>query len=283
MSRRSHLRWRLKKARADFSDLIGRAFTYAHPTLGRFVYHPSDWISRRVLLYGDFEAPELEFARERSEAGGVVLDVGANVGLYTVVCARAAGARGRVIAVEPGPQTFAKLRATCARLGLKNVRLVHAAAGPASGTARLVIKSDRGDVLQHLVDDRAEPDHATADVPMVRLDDVCAADVESIVLMKIDVEGHETGALAGAERILANRRVVLIVEFLPSGLTAAGSSAAELWSLLERTHRCTASFHNGRSVIPSLATIASLPEHESCNTCWLPVASLGASPDGAAA
>jgi FkbM family methyltransferase len=235
-----------------------------------------------VLLYGDFEAAELEFARERSVAGGVVLDVGANVGLYSVVCARAAGARGRVIAIEPGPHTFAKLRATCASLDLQNVRPVHAAAGPVSGTARLVIKSDRGDVLQHLVDARAEPGQITADVPMVRLDDVCAADIESIVLMKIDVEGHETGALAGAERILSNRRVALIVEFLPSGLTAAGSSAADLWALLERTHRCTSSFHNGRALTPSLTTIESLTGDESCNTCWLPLMSLGASPGGAA-
>ena len=119
--RLSHLRWRLRKARAAVADRFDCGFTYVHPTVGRFVYHPSDWISRRLFLYGDFEAPELQFARDHASAGGLVLDVGANVGLYATACARAVGARGRVIAVEPGPDTFAKLSDTCAWLGLSNV------------------------------------------------------------------------------------------------------------------------------------------------------------------
>ena len=203
-----------------------------------------------MFLYGDFEAPEMQFARERASVGGLVLDVGANVGVYATACARVVGAGGRVIAVEPGPETFAKLRDTCAWLGLSNVETVHAAAGPTNGTARFVIKPDH-DVLQHLVDARADAPDDAIEVRMVRLDDLCAENAGAVVLMKMDVEGHEVGALAGAEKILANGRAALIVEFLPSGLAAAGASADHLWSLLARTHRCTGIFQqDGASLAP---------------------------------
>jgi hypothetical protein len=62
-----------------------------HPTVGRFVYHPSDYVSRRVFLHDNFEREELRFAIDRARAGGTILDVGANIGLYTVACAHAAG------------------------------------------------------------------------------------------------------------------------------------------------------------------------------------------------
>ena len=99
----AHLRWRLRQSRADSADRSGRPFRYMHPTVGRFVYHPSDYLSRRVFLHDNFEREELRFAIDRARAGGTILDVGANIGLYTVACAHAAGERGRLIALEPGP------------------------------------------------------------------------------------------------------------------------------------------------------------------------------------
>ncbi len=268
--RLSHLHWRFKKARADVADRIGRGFTYVHPTVGRFVYHPSDWISRKLFLYGDFEATEVQFARAQACAGGVVLDVGANVGLYTAACARAVGANGRVIAVEPGPKTFAKLTATCAWLGLSNVAPVHAAAGPTSGTACFVTK-DTHDVHQHLADARTAANDDTTEVQMVRLDDLCAPDVDAVVLVKIDVEGHEVGALRGAGRILANRRARLIVECYPAGLTAAGASSDELWATLSRTHTCLSVIAaDGTLRPPRRESVVARESDEAFNTLWSP-------------
>ncbi len=266
----SHLRWRLRKARADRADRGERSFTYTHRSAGRFVYHPSDWISRRMFLYGDFEGTELRFAREHSKPGTLVLDVGANIGLYTATCARAVGTSGQVIAVEPGPNTFTKLTTTCARLGLANVQLVQAAAGPVNGTGRLVTSDANHDVHQHLVDARTEAATTTTPVALVRLDDLCGDRAEAVALMKMDVEGHEPGALAGAERILANGHAALVVEFLASALSAAESSSSELWALLSRTHRCTGVIaQDSRALPPDLASILGRDD-EPFNTFWLP-------------
>ncbi len=223
-----------------------------------------------MFLYGDFEGTELRFAREHSRLGSLVLDVGANIGLYTAACARAVGTSGRVIAIEPGPNTFTKLRTTCARLGLSNVELVHAAAGPVNGEGRLVIGDASHDVHQHLVDARTDAAMATTPVAVVRLDDLCGDRTGAVALMKIDVEGHEVGALAGAARILANRHAALIVEFLASALVAAESSGTELWTLLSRTHRCTAVIGQDSSALsPELASVLGRAD-EPFNTFWLP-------------
>lgn len=233
-----HLKWMMRQVRADAADRSGRHFRYVHPLVGPFVYHPSDYLSRRLFLHNDFEQAELQYAIDRARAGGTILDVGANVGLYTAACARAVGDRGRVIALEPSPVTFQRLTATCSALGLSNVTLVEAAAGQISGTADLVSGRGSREVHQHLADVR---EYAAADrfpIQVRRIDDLCGAEVDRVTLLKIDVEGHEVSALAGAEQILSCRRASLIVEFYAAGLAAAGESPAALWSLLSRTHAC---------------------------------------------
>jgi len=245
-------------------------FEYDHPLIGPFIYHPSDYLSRRVFLY-DFELAELGFAMEHARAGGIILDVGANIGLYAVACARAAGTRGAVIAVEPGPRTFAKLTATCQRLGLSNVTALNVAAGARAGTAVLVNDRKGDDVHQHLADARPERGADRVTVETRRLDDVCG-DAAAVTLIKLDVEGHEVDVLAGAERILAHRRARLIVECYRAGLLAAGRSAGELWTVLSRTHQCLAVIAgDGSTRPPDRASLD--PDgaaEETFNTLWSP-------------
>lgn len=267
---RAHLRWLAREARADAADRDGVAFTFRHPAFGPLVYHPGDYLTRRIFLYDDFERAELQYAAAHAAAGGLILDVGANVGLYTVVCARAAGSRGRVIALEPGPATFAKLSSTCSRLQLSNVTLLPLAAGEAAGSAHLVDLGHGPDVQQHIA--RANDDrHAGTPVTVARLDDVCGADAGAVTLLKLDVEGHELAALRGAERILANGRAHLIVEFNASALEASGSSSRELWQRLSVTHDCVAAYDNGgRAVAPALESLVSAVPYDAFNTIWRP-------------
>jgi FkbM family methyltransferase len=269
---RAHVRWLAREARADAADRSGVPFVFRHPVLGAFVYHPGDYLTWRVFLHDDFERAELQAAAARAAAGGVIVDAGANVGVYTVACARAVGAKGRVIAIEPGPATFKKLSATCTRLRLSNVTLLPVAVGDAEGSARLVDLGRGLDVQQHLA--RAGDRRAGLPVRVQRLDDVCGAEAEAVTLLKIDVEGHETAALRGAPRILANGRAHLIVEFNPSALTAAASSPRELWELLSHTHACVAVYDGeGRALAPALATVAAAAEHDAFNAIWHPRAS----------
>jgi FkbM family methyltransferase len=265
---RAHVQWELKRSKADEADRQGHVFVYPHPHLGRFVYYPGDYLSRRIFLYDNFERAELQFAVDQARQGGTAIDAGANIGLYTVACATASEGRGRVVALEPGPATFAKLSETCRLLGLSNVTLLNVAAGGTNGPAFLVSAPGVDDVHQHLTDGRPHDASHLVEVQILRLDD--AADPDTVTLVKVDVEGHEFEALSGAARILENGRAQLVVEFFPSALEAAGSSAAALHELLSRTHDCTAIVRSDGTVLPGIFPFDLGPKEETFNTFWTP-------------
>ena len=268
---RAHLRWVIKKLRADLADRTNSAFCYVHPFVGRFVYHPSDWLSRRLWLYGDFEAREVRYAIHAAKRGGLILDVGANIGLYAVVCARAVRGQGRVLAFEPGVRTFEKLETTLGRLKLGNVVPLRTAVGPENGVARFLDSHNGMDVHQRLGSAASREGFQPVNVPIQRLDDLCGDEVEDVTLMKLDIEGHEIGALMGAEKILANGHVKLIVEFNPERLAEAGATVKELWDYLERTHLCTMVVgQDGAEKVPAAEALTAMDRQEMVNTFWAP-------------
>ncbi|MEA2863303.1 MAG: hypothetical protein QOC84_1259, partial [Bradyrhizobium sp.] len=70
-------------------------------------YHQASATERGALFNPDYNLEELEFLRAHTPAGGVFVDVGANVGTYALALARQVGAGGKVIAIEPHPVTQA--------------------------------------------------------------------------------------------------------------------------------------------------------------------------------
>jgi FkbM family methyltransferase len=262
-----HWAWVLRKQRASLANRLGRPFTYRHPVLGRFIYHPADDLSRHVLLH-EYESAALGFAAEQAGRGGVAVDVGANIGVFTAACARALGPGGRVVALEPAPATFEKLQITCARLKLQNVETLRVAAAGNAGRRPFVV-SGVHELRQHLAD-RRDAAAASVEVDTARLDDLCGGDVRAVCLLKIDVEGHECEVLAGAERILNNRRCGLIVEFFPAGLRAAGTSVDELWTMLARTHDCRGVVSADGASLPARPASIAGSSAEAFNSFWTP-------------
>jgi FkbM family methyltransferase len=155
-----------------------------------------------------------------------VVDVGANIGFFTIGFARFLSGSGRVIAVEPEAQNFSALQR---RIGLAHVgdRVIarHAAAADQSGVLRLQLNPN------HPGDHRLAPDGIP--IAAVTLDGLireCHA--SSVSLVKIDVQGAELKVLKGAAELLARDRPVLFVEIDDSALRGQGSSAIELLTWL---------------------------------------------------
>ena len=158
-------------------------------------HHQASATERGALFNPDYNLEELEFLRAHTPAGGVFVDVGANVGTYAMVLARHVGANGRVIAIEPHPVTFARLSFNNAASGFTQVNLVAAAAGPADG--ELMIETDGGNLgASHIVTGAAGSDAIR--VPSWRLERILGeAGVSEVDALKIDVEGFEDRVLAG--------------------------------------------------------------------------------------
>jgi FkbM family methyltransferase len=167
------------------------------------------------------EAGPVGSLREVVTAGSTAIDVGANIGFFTLRFARWVGPAGHVIAIEPEARNFASLRRRVTRSGLSDiVTCVQAAAADRNGELRLALNPGHpGD--HHLAAD-GEP------VAGVRLDDLVVSDARAVTLVKIDVQGAEAMVLAGALGLIKAHRPAVLVEVHEPSLTRLGSSRREV-------------------------------------------------------
>lgn len=155
--------------------------------------------------------------------GATVVDVGANVGVYTRYLAGLVGPSGTVHAFEPAPANFHRLQGHLARI--PHVRLKQAAVGSRSGTTTLYL-SEALNVDHQTYDSGAG--RRGVEVPIVRLDDHFSPG-DRVDLIKIDVQGHEMHVLEGARRVLGeNPAIVVLMEFWPFGLVNASTDPRSL-------------------------------------------------------
>lgn len=175
---------------------------------------PHDPVTAEVLYCGLPDWAEMSFIRRYLRPGDRFVDVGANVGLYTLV---AAGVEGvGVVAFEPDPATRARAAANVARNRLaERVELRAEAVGAAPGHSLLT--TGHGP-MNRLVAGPTPATTATTDVTVTTLD---AALDGGAALVKVDVEGAEAAVLDGAARLLAGHRPALVLEANdPGALTA---------------------------------------------------------------
>lgn len=159
--------------------------------------------------------------------GDVVVDAGANIGIYSQFFSKCVGDSGIVHSFEPDPTNFMRLEEVLA--DTSNVRLNRMAVGDRTGEG-LLYKSDRLNVDHRVYPTQERGD--TAPIVISTLDDYFE-DGERVDLIKMDVQGYELHGLRGAERVLhENARVKLLLECWPLGLSQAGTSVDQLLRFL---------------------------------------------------
>lgn len=161
--------------------------------------------------------------------GMTVVDVGANVGVYTSLFAQLVGPSGRVIALEPAPDNWRALNKALTTNRWNNVEIHQLAAADRSGRMYFERSSyNSGNNALSLKSDR----EGAESVEVVRLDDLLAG--RKVDFIKIDVQGWEAAVLRGAQQTLeGNRPLRVRTEVWPAGLARAGSSPDEVVGLLE--------------------------------------------------
>lgn len=162
-------------------------------------------------------------------ADAVVVDIGANIGLRAMAFAQAAR-NGRVIAFEPHPVSFARLKAHAEANGLGHLTPVRLGIGNARQTARLfeVVDSNPG-MNRIITDPDAAARFASQEIEIDTLERALVAQgVARVTHIKIDVEGYEMEVLRGSEAVLLRDRPALFIELDDENLRDQGSSAKEL-------------------------------------------------------
>jgi FkbM family methyltransferase len=197
------------------------------------MFLPAGWrgFGKYIFAFRDKYEPELVYLQRLLSSGNVFIDVGANMGIYTLVASRLVGETGRVIAFEPSAQSFPLLRKNIALNSLTNVLAFPVAISHETGRTKLYHGPDP--VCNSLGMDPSW-DGDAEDVVTDSLDNMLQkASLERVDVMKIDVEGAEEFVLRGALKVVKSTRPVIIFEINPGACKCLGLSPHGVPKLLQ--------------------------------------------------
>lgn len=169
----------------------------------------------RHLFGGNYEPNVTEAFCEHLSDGMSVLDVGANVGYFSMLSASLVGPKGSVLAIEPNPKKARMIEASRRTNDFAQVRILQCAAGAEAGMLTLHASHSNG-ITNALP---AEIDALLASETVAQMPIDAVLDGKKIDLIKLDVEGAEYKALLGASGMLAASRPIIISEFCPPALS----------------------------------------------------------------
>jgi FkbM family methyltransferase len=181
-------------------------------------------ITRRLILYGEYDKGQIELLCSFVKPGDDVLDIGAHIGIYSLYLSRAVGSQGHVLSVEPDPRNIALLRTNLRLNACENVIVAPYAFGDRTGNAKLFqLENDTG--RSSLWDKGG----ARILVGMRRGDDVVREYNLRPTVAKIDVEGAEPLVLTG---LMDKRPRVLLFELATDAILKLGHDPHGFLSML---------------------------------------------------
>jgi len=171
---------------------------------------------------------KINFLKDKIKSGMTVLDIGGNVGFYTILLSRLVGSEGHVHVFEPDLLNFKYLKLNTGNL--KNVILNNTAVGQESGKIRLYISDDLN--VDHQTYDSGES-RKFIEVEALKIDDYFKNN-EIIDFIKIDIQGYDYFAIQGMrETLKRSHKVIIFGEFWPYGLNNAGINPYDYLALLK--------------------------------------------------
>ena len=191
-----------------------------------------------IFVTGCFEEAEISFIRDYVKPGMTAIDIGANIGVHTLIMARSVGAVGRVHSFEPSA-VFGRLQRNVALNSFADrVVLNHCAVGRETGTL-VLMKCKPGFEAYTSVNSpchESAPTGETFTSHLVTLDEYAIKqNLSQIDFLKIDVEGGEPAVLDGAACLLESGKIrCLLMEVNPICLPRVGSSPDALLRQIRR-------------------------------------------------
>lgn len=188
--------------------------------------------SMRLSILNIYEPATVKYFRERIKPGGVILDIGAHIGYYTLMAAKYIGNKGKVYAFEPNKDNFALLTKNARINGYKNAILINKAVTKSTKKARLFLS--RASTGMHSLIDIDDDNRNSTIVDTVSLDDFFGKNPPRVSVIKMDIEGGEYRAVEGMDRLLRrNKHVILFTEFSPFAIKKSKKSPHGFLNLLK--------------------------------------------------
>jgi FkbM family methyltransferase len=192
------------------------------PRGNRFVM----WLNPQAysdFILGIYEPGFTRNLQRHVEPGSFCLDIGANLGYFTLLMSLLTGAEGRIVAFEPMPDTLQVLRKNIEVNQLKNVTVVGAAVSDHSGSVELLSQeSQQFTKTASTVGYRLEGATRSTVASAIRLDDYFGRADRLPSVIKIDVEGGELEVLKGARETILRGKPILVIEIHGWGSERSG-------------------------------------------------------------
>ncbi len=195
--------------------------------------HNTGRVSKLLRNTGIFEEIETKFVMNEIKDGDFVLDLGANIGYYTLIFAKLVGNNGKVFSFEPEQANFNLLLKNVKENNYNNVILENIAISNNTGTATLYLSNGRPG--SHTIFPTSFSIYRKK-VKMIKLDDYFANSSfkNKISFIKMDIEGSELNAMEGLISILKiNKKIKLLIEFNPKLITQNRLDSEDLLNLLK--------------------------------------------------
>jgi FkbM family methyltransferase len=190
----------------------------------------------RLVYCDDFETRERRFVSAFLRPGDVFVDIGANIGLFSLIAANRVGDSGMVYAFEPARKTFHRLHENVKLNNFCNVQCFQLALSDEFGEFPFYASEDGFDAWNSIAHPIEGKSFSREFVQCMTWDHFARLHhlIGEVTMMKIDVEGWETRVLSGGYEVLCRGDAPLLqIEFTEEAAASAGSSCKDLYRTLE--------------------------------------------------
>jgi FkbM family methyltransferase len=221
-----------------FSDkCLNQTFTLPWHDGIKILAYPRVMTCRSLFVTGYYEPNEFYLLKTILKPGMVFIDLGANIGLYTLFASKLVDNDGTVIAIEPSERDMERLRANVELNNGRSIKLRQTAISNSSGERELLIAEEEHSG-QNTFGAFAYADvqnQGKVNVNTQTLDEVVRQEaLNRVDVIKMDVEGHEFFALQGANETLRNFHPILLVEISETALMNQGCTSSQILTFLDR-------------------------------------------------
>jgi len=206
------------------------------------------FLQRYIYFFGGYEKEYCDYWMKLARQSIVIFDVGANIGLYSLLAA-AANPRAAIHAFEPTPEIAAALQENIRLNNLQNISVNHFGVSDYTGQAllqRFMGGEDIYDGMNFISSEKTANENLP--VAVITLADYCRQnEIARIDLMKMDIEGGEYNALLGAKNFLESQTIgCIFLELVEAHANRAGHSTVEIKQLLSNAGYRIFGLHSGK-------------------------------------
>ena len=197
---------------------------------GYAIRFPAKWAR---YFESNYEHENVAFLTQTCKPGMVVIDIGAHLGLMSVIIAKLVGKQGKVFSFEPTPATFSILKKIIHLNKFENVILpFKKAASNFTGTVDFFVDENEGSNANSLVS-RNDKTRTSEKTEVDTLDNIASAlNLQKLDLIKIDAEGSELDVLKGGKTIVSKYKPVIILAIHPSLIKNNQQNIADIYDLI---------------------------------------------------